>query len=749
MQSGFIADSDVLEFRSRILVDGVERPHISWSVDRELSGDLPQQIVAGSGLTQATGSIVWAPVEGVSPVGGNPWNASGWWPRKGAKVEIFVAEGASEWKQFTGVLDHSTGEVGGSVQSTIIDGYDKLSARLSHDALLRIMPPLTDTSSYRGAGLVSTYYVDLAMRSAGFYTTPDREPGVCILAPFQGGAWPHVGTLSTAESFDGLDRVPTNKPTKWGFGIGNARLTYIPHWVEPASVPVQLTIMVGDDNSADCNFDVNYSSGWYVRMSVRADGRVIAMFGTVGSFGTACTLSAARMAGATVVTMLVKGSSFSLMNDRGESVSGTGTAPEGTVVNATVNAWPNAVVGGFMMNYATSEYLEHRPSRTFVPSARIGTGNVTHYGTMGACRAIESGTAIDLLTEISEAALAGMWIDEFGVLRWEPSIVLRDQPSSAIVSTREHVLALGWEDSLLGARSSVTVKFKEPSISVSRYQMVEVWRGSSSTLASGDSKEDIISPSEDEAWVMVDTDYTRVGNYQGALYNSKRGSYMGVVYTKDGEYYTSVGMPTGTEMSKIGPSAWKLTHSVGTLPAGVQAETRTPDDAEFSEGYYSWNKNNDLPLVQAGGRVQWYDAEVTPDGPSGAGAELVHDAGIWVAPSIAENIAQFLQAQTVSPQPSITSLSVVPDPRIQLADTIQISAPDLMGVVMRCLVTGVSLSFDSGGLTQSLSVRVASVTRSSQTYEAFDSSLPDGELSYQQWQALGPTPETYSHFNES
>src|SRR5690606_791697 len=105
-----------------------------------------------------------------------------------------------------------------------------------------------------------------------------------------------------------------------------------------------------------------------------------------------------------------------------------------------------------------------------------------------------------------------------------------------------------------------------------------------------------------------------------------------------------------------------------------------------------------------------------------------------------------IQSQTTKPLPTITGLSIVPDPRLQLGDRITISSPDFMGVSLNALIVGVDSSF-GGSYEQSLTVRVTGATSTFTTYAEFNAS--GGALTYQQWQALGPVPETYAEFNAS
>lgn len=749
MQAGSLVDGVVFTPTSRVVVDGVARPHVSWSVDRELSGDLPDQVVAGSGLTQATGTIVWASEDAVTEAGDNPWNPQSWWPSKGARVEIYAGDGVSEWRQFTGVIDNTTGSLNGPSQSRIIDEIDRLSVRVSHEPTLRKMPPREVGGGYRYANLVPSYHVDYAMRRAGFYATPMEEPGTVVYAPMMGGVWPSIGTLDTVVDFADSSGTPSNIPVPWGFGIGDARITYLPHWSESASVPVQIAVVVPPGPNDYANIDVEYSTGRTVQLSVRPDRTIMAR--TREPIVTVCTLTAAQMEGATVVTMLVKGGSISLRNDLGATASGAGASPGGSTKRVTVNAWPNAAIGGLMVSHPTEAYMEHRPSiqwgnpqsDVFRRRAVIDTSNISHLSVIVAAPAIENRSAQSVIDEISDALLAASWIDEHGTLRWSTGLALRWTNVVDTITTRDDVLALGWEDSLLGARSGVTLTYRRPYVTESRFQSAEVWRGSSTTLNSDEVHEDIITPGVDETWVMVDTDYAAIGPYNYPLYNRKRGSYMGVVATKGNEYYSPAGLPIAYGIEQIGPQAWKATHTTGALPAGVQLATRTADSDEFGPGLYSWNRNNTLPLVQAGARVQWVGQEATATTPDGVGPVLEHDAGPWAAFNIAANIAEYLRDVTAAPLPTITSLDVRPDPRRQLGDQLFITSPALMRARLRVMVSAISTSFDASGLSQSLGTRIIGAEMLGQTYAEFNAA--GGQLTYGQWNALSSA--TYTQFN--
>lgn len=753
MQAGALTTGSVKEWTSRVLVDGVARPHVSWSLDRELTGDLPAQVIAGSGLSQATGSIVWASTDPVVRAGENPWNTTMWWAKKGARVEIWCGDGVTEWRQFYGVIDRTTGTLGGSLQSRIIDEVDLLSTKISHDPLLRSMPPHQPGGAFRHMQLAPSYHLDYAMRQAGFNTTPRQEPNTVVLAPMVGGAWPHIGVLTGARSFESASTPPTNMWAPWGFAMGDAILTYQPTQYRPASDKAQITLMVGPDHAALADVTVFFSSGDYIRLSVGADRSVQAQKLVGGQFQEVATLSAARMSGAQCVSMLWAGGALSLRNDKGETQSTVTGGPSGTTTTVEVSARPGAVVGGLMVNHPDTAAQEHRSSKEwgnptdsfYRRRAVIDTLDRRHLSVIYAAPAVLSRTAQSVIDEISEALLAACWIDENGVMRWTSGTELRGRPAVKTITTRDDVLALAWEDSLLGARSSVTVTYREPSITGSSWRQVEVWRGSATRLSSGDFREDIITPGADESWIDVDPFFRAVGALNASIYNEKRGSYMGFSFTKDGDYYPpgDFGQTYGYE--RIGPQAWKLTHTMGTLPAGVVAETRLPDVGESAPGLWSWLRNDSLPLVAAGAKVQWLDGESYVPSVNGLGPALEHDVGPWAAHDIADLIAAYLAGQTAAPMPTVTDLEIDPDPRLQLGDRVWIDSPGLMGVRLLCMISSASLSYSrDGGLVQSVGLRIMTSTVYEQdTYKSFNSE--GAAIAYGPWNQL--VAETYTQFN--
>lgn len=738
MQAGSISSGDVLSYSSRVLVNGVQRPVASWAVDRELSGDLPEQVVAVSGINQATGSVDWCSEDDVSPGGANPWNkSSGWVPERGDRVEIYVSDGVTEWKQFHGVVDRTTGSVDGGFESTLIDDWDKLSASFTHSAMLRIMPPLAWDGSepYRSAGLHPLYYVDRALRAAGFYATPPRGYNSALYVPLQGSRWPHYGQLKSATGF-------LNTVTPWGLGTRDGQAEFLPESQKTMSANVLVSLLVSPDHSSTADVFLDFGSASnHLRVSVNASRVVVVLKNGI----EVCRLPLGE---SKVASVLSKNGQTSIRTESGAEATGSFVPSGGSLSLVRLNCGTNANIAGLQVSHPESSSHDHSATR-WTPNAVMDAGSLYLTGIMDAAPVFEGIQSSELLDEINKATLSAMWIDETGVMRWVSSYELRRRTPTKTITTLDDVLSLDWEDGLLATASKVTVKGKQPAITKGRWRNLVLARGSGESLKSGDELSIFLEPDADTDWIGPSFDFIEVGgsaNIWGS-YNNPAYSAVGLYYTADGGTTTVSGLSCVITTEAQGLQKVQITYAAGTWPADVEGVVSTsPTNANL----WPKNRNQNLPRLVGRGKIQWSDQEVTATGAGGPGPELVHDAGVWANRSdskeMLERYASYIQSQTAMPKPTITGVSVVPDPRLQLGDVVTIDSPDLMGVSLTALVVGVSNSF-SDQFEQTLSVRVISATSTYSTYRQYNQDLMGSSMSYQQWQALGPSQETYREFN--
>ncbi len=745
MQAGILVDSGVRAFTSRVLVNGVQREHISWSVDRELSGDMPDQVVAASGIKQATGTIVLAG-EDVETMARNPFNSStGWLPRKGDQVQIFAGDETTEWVQFTGVMDKPSGDARGGFQATIIDDYDKLSASVSHLPLLRIMPPLVETDPYRGVGLSSIHYVDHALRTAGFYSTPPTEYDNAIAVTCQGSMWPNgeaAGTLVEGGAYDTTGSHHSNNTAPWGWSVGNFNNKYSPRVSYASTKTVQLTAMVAPDHAGSFFLTAYYGTAT-VQLAVGTTR--VAILRVNGTEACRVTLGAA-----TIVTALLKGGVVTLKTDVGATATGSATIGGAAMTSVLTSGDVATRVAGLQVSHPATASQEFA-SLDWIPSAVLDLSNVIHIGLMDAGPGIENREASALLKDISGSLLVGLWIDELGVLQFVPTLALRARTPVRTLTTLDDILDLDWEDSLLGSRSKVTVTGRIPAIDKGRYRNRELYQGSGESLRDGDVKEQFIGPEADVDWIMPDEDPQIINSGTvEAAFNAGRGSFFMATISSDtdktnnwGQQYVTFGL------SRVASRTYKLSHAVGALPAGSQIKLQTAVDPDL------WPKWQEYagPIIRGFGRVEWTEVSVTPTTAGGIGPELVHDVGVWNNRTDdnewLSRIADYLAGQTATPLPTITGLEVVDDPRLQLGDVVTVSSERLLGVTMDALIVGMNRSGDKDGTTLSLSVRIISVETTFTTYKAYNDALAGANLTYPQWDALGPKPQSYGQFNDA
>lgn len=736
MQSGSLVGSDVRALTSRVFVDNIERAHESWSINREIVGDLPDQVVAGGGIRQATGSITWAEQPDVTGTAANPWSSSaGWLPQPGQIVSIRVSDGITEWIQFAGVIDETTGDVGGSPQSTIVDYTDYLNRPFHHSTVLRLHPPRTEGGQYMGVGMSSAYVVDRLFRTAGLFATPRQEPSCLMSVPLQTSVWPEWGNVTAAGSVTGTTHGASYR-APWGWCMGDFTATYGSYSANPRTDPVQLTAMVAPDHSANASINVWYGST-NIQLAAAASRTVVARLDGV----EVCRLV---MGAGTVVSLLVKNGVWTLKNNIGLTKSGAATLPAGNPISHfTISAEAGSRVAGLQVSKPS-------PSSEFQSlNYQVGYYQETglFLGLMDVLPSIVDRTVIDVLTEISKATLSPFWFNEQGGMSWFGSDILYNRAPVQNVTTLDDITKLSWTDSRLGMRSTVSVKYRWPALSRSRYSTILLWQGPGDTMNSGEEKALFAKEPADEDWAEIDN-FT-VSNAGGlTAFNQGRGTWVSA-YLEDssGNWTPSTGYVTWAPTQTVDDETRVFKVTAGTLPAGKSLVLGTPDDAA---NYFPRMRGLNMPILRGRARVKWADMTLTAAqaGPNGFPA-LEHDAGPWAVQAdntvIQTRLADFIAGQVTAPSPTITGMEVIYDPRRQLGDVITISSPKLMGIELTALIVGVrNAAGDS--FTQSLDVRIITKKSSYATYAEYDKTITDG-LTYAQWQALGPLPQYYNNFN--
>jgi hypothetical protein len=485
-------------------------------------------------------------------------------------VQVLVSDGTTDWVQFTGVIDETSGDVGGLPQSTIIDTTDRLNRPFSFGALLRVMPPVTPGApDYRGIGLTAQYPADQALRTCGFYSTPETESNPALSVPAQTSMWPdggNAGTLILGGSADGVGSHALNEGAPWGWSVGNFNCTYTPRLANPGTTTaVQLTVLVAADHTGSMTFDVVYGATT-LRLMIDTGRSAVVMLngGELGrlSLGTD-----------TIVTSLIEGGAWTLRKVSGAQVTGTVTVPAEAMTSVHLFGDAPTRCAGFQVSHPST--AAHRfASLRHVPSATVDTSYLT--GITDALPAVDT-TARSVLEEISKATLTPYWIDGSGTLRAVGSWELRAQEPAQTVTTLDDIQSLSWADALLGQRSGVQGAYDLPAIIKGCWPNTTLYQGSGEKLEPGQELEQFIEPAADEAWIQVDTSLETAG-VDPAAFNSAHGSFSGGVYQDNATgATTSAGAYITTARDLVKGGTYKLTIVVGAIPAGTKALLKTKD----------------------------------------------------------------------------------------------------------------------------------------------------------------------------
>lgn len=717
----------IQEYRPIVRVNGVVRDIESVSWGTEMSGDLPDQVIATGGIGGAKGTITWAPQSAVQSRPVSPWaKVADWPPSSGDLVQVQVTDGVTTWTRFTGVIDRTTGGPTG-YQSTIQDFRDRVTGKVTHQALLRYMPPYQGGGEYRRIGLTNQWVLTTALRASGIYNTPPIESLSMMSMPLQGSVWPEYGDLSNAEGLNGAAHAQFIT-SPWGYSAANFTATVIPNSSRAvdSSAPLQLSMLRAPDHADTAELSAIFAG---TRVRLRIDGAGLVNAQWVNSAGTTTTvvqLTGNQIGDSEAVSLLIKGNTWELRSSNGATASASQSRTSGlTLSSMIVTASAGARIAGVQVSSPTSATQEHRSTR-FVRDMTFtypGIGSE-----MSMSPALRDRSVPDLVNEVTRAVLIATWWDETGVLRLVPSNQLRGLEPMAELSTTDDITAIAWEDSLLAVRSKVEVTWKSALITKSREARLELWRARTDTLVQGaDTIEDFVTPEPGVEWFGVDRTLGRLNDSNWGAYNLRRGSYCGIWLSNSAGDPDPRSANVTITSENLYADSMKITTTAISVPSGLEANTETHPEAIALKAYL---RGQSLPVVRGRGRAEWVDDMYSVSTGSGRGSVLSHDVGYWghtydAGGTVASRIGDWIAGQVAAPQPTITDMGVIYDPRRQLGDVYTIKS-DWLGIELRVLVVG--LTEDHGdGSHQSLTVRVIKATNTrGVTYDDLEAAWTGG-----------------------
>lgn len=682
-------------------------------VDREL----PDPFMGG-GFAAATGTVAATVGADVADRVPTPWDPSTAWPpvpEAFARIRTDMGDGSVQ--SLTGrVSAVSGGTSGREVTVEVADRYQTLDRPVSFRALGSRMPHPSPGQGTRYVGLNTLSITDMILRRCGWYATPPLLGHVALSVPANGTMWPEVGNLETSGSYLSDNIFPIFWRVPWGLGVTQVDATY---GMQPAIHSVKSRGRM--EMAAMTNF-ISADRNWTYLSAQAANGefrlewtpnsvRVLAT-NSAGNLFTAANI--ARSDGLAYAQIEYVTDSSVRVTLQSGSVSQSATVSvrssivTGPIVTAAIKG--DHLGGGFQVAFPS----QGGTLTGWTPTVRMRRRDSSHL--IDVWPPMQNVNCADLLREQCEAEAATFWIDEQGVLQWWHLDELDKQTNTATLTADDHIGEGGfsWSHDLSAVKSSVSVEWKNVSVSVWSEFMFDLWQGSGQSLDPGQTVEDFITAPNDEVWIVPDLSFRRVGVEGDSMtdFNLGRGSFHGGV-VRGGSAWAQTEANLTINIQRVTDSAFKYSITWGGT-TGV--ELKTPNDV--SNIAISQNRRSfSLPILRGKSKYKAVDETYTAAqaGPSTA-PELSIAGGWWIQrQSQAQAVADYVASRVTVPQPVLSAVDVVMWPGVQLGDVVTIREDAVSHLTIRGLVVGDSRSMGDG-FSHSLTVRPITVTRDGVTW---------------------------------
>jgi len=148
----------------------------------------------------------------------------------------------------------------------------------------------------------------------------------------------------------------------------------------------------------------------------------------------------------------------------------------------------------------------------------------------------------------------------------------------------------------------------------------------------------------------------------------------------------------------------KLTHRVSDLPTGKVLVTQAPDTGSLP--FYL--RSHSLPVIRGKGLVKWADGmnvypTLLPFGVVARIKTYEHDCGWFVQGDNLAILADYLVGQLSQPEPTVTSVEIDPDPRIERGDKVTLQDPARTGLEIDLMITKIDQSWTGNSPSMTLS----------------------------------------------
>lgn len=716
--SGWPSDFSATVPSVSVQIGGKFYDPLSWDYTAESSTGLPVAVAGGSGVRAATATLTFPPGEGtVSADSASPWAVGVWPPSRGDRCILKAGYGSAMAQLLDGYVSQVSGGVDEPVVVEVIDRIDNLNRRVNFDPYMATSPRIdwTTDENLISRGLQSTFFLDRAAATCGFYALPQPAGGNfnVFYASMNGALIPTRGTVtsSSKNAATRYDRWPLWKPAPWGQGAYDLLANIKPAESAPGAArvttsrPLRVSFTRGVAGTIGSGITVFWGADAVKVQYDRANNTVWVQSEIGGTLtrSTGVTLALDE----TVVVSYNHGGGYEIRTSAGRTAAGNiGWASafetsSATQIRVAIPADGTQIAAAQV--YFSDDWAPLNFTRTFLldPASTIGTLDGTRAW---------SGTALELINEICEAELSSAYIDGTGRLILKNRSSLTTQAPATTKDTTGHLLSLPWEVKDHAMRRIVYVSGENVHAETSPKPAITVYQGSGDNVAEGTVQNIFFEPDSDEEFVAVMPTVWGRGegeNFAGYPSSFNQGLYSWVIGSAGegaDEHYLS---PTAT-IDQLGPRKWLV-----KVDAPANMLLRVPEAPNNGSAVGGKWRGEKTPIIRAKGRMRFekFDQPATIMGPAWA-PDLTHDGGMWVQGSEnAEIIADFISRWTSVPLVDLKDLGIVPDHRIERNDLLIIRDPYAYDVQVRALVTGITLSGSDGKCEMSVSVQVVSATR--------------------------------------
>lgn len=772
-------NANMVEVSTIIEVNGRQVEHAEWSYTRSAGSEIPGAL-SGKSLVSASGSITWAQDAHGQPEGETtsrqrtPWmkvvrpDGLRWPPSEGDTVTIDTVRSdgvtTQRVRKFTGKIRSTSGGIRKPLVSQIIDDADRARQQVA----LRPMQYAMPQNDRPGEGstavqLASLTPMVLAMREAGYLTTPPDDAWAFLSVAGAGTFFPEAGFLATTAWGEG--RTPAMPAhSKWGPAasvpfedgvIGKVVPVTVygafhdlprpvdsnPHW-GVVDMPSRWGMNISTGYAVRVEFKTRTHKIWVERAS---DRKSVNLLRIVNGFNLKsdpipvpedADVRCCIRIGDTIATLRTD-----VTGDR-EVTCELAPVPENTIAHIT------AIYGAIgFMQYRTGGPAW--PWLDWKPSAIIDIAPYGLYSSLGLTTAtpqIEM-EALNVARQTAKALCGLIWFDENGRFHWaDPEALNVRQPTAEFAADRS-LLDLEWSDDGTSHRR-IDVKYQTPQLTggaASRDGWALCWQGGGQTLQPGETQETWAEPKPDEDWIAIDANPTEAGFWPETKWadnwatrvNGGRNSIVGAtLHSRNGDNGRWAGGTLQTTFERIGLSKILIRHKSNAQ--GDDAVTLKLFSGPATTGHevVPWWKGANLPIIRAWGRTLWGERvrkgpEVGPQG----GPVYEHDAGRFIQTAQhAESLEIYLRDRLTRPYPVVTGARVAVDARVQIGDKIRLIDPDVTGLHIEGVVYAEEMSGKPGSHTQKLSFWVTKVDVTAPTYGEADAAYQS--QTYQAIQAI-------------